>query len=274
MNIRLLWLLLVISDSITAQVPVGVQLYSFRNQFKESIPSTLKAMQQMGIRYAEGGDSYGMAPQEFKKQLDEHGIKVMSIGADFEQLRNKIDDVIATARLYGASYVVCFWIPHQGDQLTKDEADAAIGVFNEAGRRLRKAGLTLCYHPHGYEFAPLGNGTIFDHFVNTSDPESLSFEMDVYWIKQAGQEPLSLLRKYPARFKLMHLKDRRPGTPSSNNGHADVETNVTLGKGDVGIADLVKEARKLKLAHLFIEDESSRSLSQVPESLAYLKTIK
>jgi sugar phosphate isomerase/epimerase len=102
----------------------------------------------------------------------------------------------------------------------------------------------------------------------------LNFEMDVFWIKQTGQDPLALLRKYPTRFKLMHLKDRKPGTPDSHNGQADVEVNVTLGQGDVGIEALVREARKLKLDYLFIEDESSRSLTQVPESLRFLKKIK
>jgi sugar phosphate isomerase/epimerase len=72
----------------------------------------------------------------------------------------------------------------------------------------------------------------------------------------------------------MHLKDRKPGTPGNQNGRADVETNVILGDGDVGIAEIMREAKKAGVKHYFIEDESSRSVSQIPKSLAYLKKLK
>ncbi|HYI76923.1 MAG TPA: sugar phosphate isomerase/epimerase, partial [Chryseolinea sp.] len=80
--------------------------------------------------------------------------------------------------------------------------------------------------------------------------------------------------KYPNRFLLMHLKDRKPGTPGNQNGNADVESNVVLGTGDVGIADIIKQARKIGVKHYFIEDESSRCEAQIPESLKFLKSIK
>jgi sugar phosphate isomerase/epimerase len=72
----------------------------------------------------------------------------------------------------------------------------------------------------------------------------------------------------------MHLKDRKPGTAGNQNGNADVETNVVLGSGDVGIADIMKIAKKSGVKHFFIEDESSRSMEQVPLSLAFLKTLR
>jgi sugar phosphate isomerase/epimerase len=86
--------------------------------------------------------------------------------------------------------------------------------------------------------------------------------------------PVALLKKYPGRFKMMHLKDRKPGTEGNQNGHADVETNVVLGTGDVGIAAIMKVAKKYGVEKFFIEDESSRSEEQVPLSLAYLKSLK
>ena len=72
----------------------------------------------------------------------------------------------------------------------------------------------------------------------------------------------------------MHLKDRKPGTPGNKNGQADVESNVVLGQGDVGIAEIMKIAKKSGVKHFFIEDESSRSFEQVPLSLTYLKSLK
>ena len=72
----------------------------------------------------------------------------------------------------------------------------------------------------------------------------------------------------------LHLKDRLIGTPNNLNGRQDVETNVVLGTGDVGIAEVMKTAKQLGIKHALIEDESSRALEQVPQSLAYLRSLK
>jgi sugar phosphate isomerase/epimerase len=71
----------------------------------------------------------------------------------------------------------------------------------------------------------------------------------------------------------MHLKDRKPGTPGNQNGHADVESNVVLGQGDVGIDRVMAAAKKAGVKHYFIEDESSHSVEQIPQSLTYLKSL-
>jgi sugar phosphate isomerase/epimerase len=73
---------------------------------------------------------------------------------------------------------------------------------------------------------------------------------------------------------MLHLKDRKSGTADSQNGQADEESNVVLGQGDVNIAAIMKEAKKIGIKHYFIEDESSRSVEQIPESLAYLHQLK
>ena len=106
------------------------------------------------------------------------------------------------------------------------------------------------------------------------DTRYVYFEMDVFWIKQAGQDPLALLKKHSSRWILLHLKDRKKGTPNSLNGHAPDETNVVLGKGDVGIAEIMKEAKAIGIKHYFIEDESPLAEEQIPKSLAYLKSLK
>ena len=119
-----------------------------------------------------------------------------------------------------------------------------------------------------------GSEVYFNLALEKSDPRYFNFEMDVFWVKHPGQDPVALLQKYPNRFPLMHLKDRRRGTVGNQNGEADVETNVVLGTGDVGIAAIMKAAKKAGVRHYFIEDESSRSVSQVPKSLAYLRSLK
>ena len=146
--------------------------------------------------------------------------------------------------------------------------------FNNAGKLLAANGIKFCYHAHGYEFRPYENTTLFDYLMKNLDPKYVNFEMDVFWMKHPGQDPVALLEKYPHRFLLMHLKDRKPGTPGNLDGNADVESNVVLGSGDVGIAAIMKAAKKAGVEHYFIEDESSRSVEQVPQSLAYLKSLK
>lgn len=268
-----LFISLIISFNLQSQ-EIGVQLYSFRNQIPKDIPGTLQKIREMGIVELEGGGSYGLPRLEFKSMIDKMGFKMVSIGADFEKLQNDLPGVIAEAKAFGAKYVVCFWIPHNGDEFNLDNAKKGIEVFNAAGKILKENDLSLCYHPHGYEFRPYEKGTLFDYIMTKLNADWVNFEMDVFWIKHPGQDPVELLKKYPGRFKLMHLKDRKPGTIGNQNGKADVETNVVLGTGDVGIADIMKVAKKAGVKHFFIEDESSRSMEQVPQSLAFLKTLQ
>ena len=87
-----------------------------------------------------------------------------------------------------------------------------------------------------------------------------------------GGDPLKIMKKNKGKFPMLHLKDRKIGTPDSKDGHGDVETNVVLGTGDVGIAAIIKEAKKQGTKYLTIEDESSRSVSQIPLSIAFIKS--
>ena len=264
---------MMLSISATGQ-EIGVELYSFRNQLPKDVPGTLQKIKEMGIRELEGGATYGLSLPEFKSLIDQMGFKMISIAADFDKLQKDLPAVITEAKTYGAKYVVCFWIPHTGNEFTMADAQKAIDVFNAAGKILKDNGLNFCYHPHGYEFRPYKNETLFDFLATSLNPDWANFEMDVFWIKHPGQEPVALLKKYPGRFPLMHLKDRQHGTPGNQNGNTDVESNVVLGKGDVGIADIMKVAGKSGVKHFFIEDESSRSMEQVPLSLQYLKSLK
>lgn len=256
-----------------AQSPeIGVQLYSFRNQIPKDVAGMHAKIAAMGIKEIEGGGTYGMPVEDYKKLLQQHGLKMVSISADFNQLATNPQAAVDAAKQFGAKYVVCFWIPHTGDDFTIDDTKKAIDVFNTAGKLLKENGISLAYHAHGYEFRPYENATLFDYMMKNLNPDYCNFEMDVFWIKHPGQEPVALLKKYPKRFLLMHLKDRKPGTEGNQFGRADVESNVVLGTGDVGIAAIIKEAKKAGVKHFFIEDESSRSLEQVPKSLAFLKS--
>jgi sugar phosphate isomerase/epimerase len=272
--IAALFLFFLLVHPIANAQEIGLQLYSLRNQFAKDVPGTMAKIKEMGIKQIEGGNTYGLSFPEYIKLLAQNGLSMVSFGADFERLANNPQFVADEARSYGAKYVMCAWIPHNGDEFAIEDVKKAVRVFNEAGKILALSGVSLCYHPHGYEFRPYENGTLFDYMVTNMDPRFVNFEMDVFWVKHPGQDPVALLKKYPNRFLLMHLKDRKPGTKGNQNGTADDETNVVLGTGDVGIAEIMKEAKKIGVKHFFIEDESSHSLEQIPLSIAYLKGLK
>ncbi|MGC3948539.1 MAG: sugar phosphate isomerase/epimerase [Chryseolinea sp.] len=261
------------SASAVAQ-EVGLELYSLRNQLAKDPAAAMAKVKQMGFRDVELSGNYGMEFPQLIKLIAENELNVVSYGADFQRLRDFPQRIADEARSYGARFVVCFWIPHSSDTFKLADAEEAAFVMNNAGKIMARNGLMLVYHPHGYEFGKHGDGTIFDHLVQQLDVRVVQLQMDVFWIKQAGQDPVALLKKYHNRWISMHLKDRKPGTPNSNNGKADDETNVVLGQGDVGIADLMKEVKRLGIQHVFIEDESSRSEEQIPKSLEFLKSLE
>jgi sugar phosphate isomerase/epimerase len=263
--------LLLLTPSLFAQ-EFGLQLYSLRNQFAKDAPGTMAKVKAMGFKNVEMAGTLGLPFPELIKLLAQNELNVVSFGGDYERLEKSPQRLVDEARSYGAQYVVCFWIPHDSI-FTIQDADKAIAVFNAAGKIVSQNGMIFCYHPHGYEFKPYQDGTLFDYMMEKLDRRYVYLELDVFWIKQAGQDPLELLKKYSTRFVMLHLKDRKVGTLSTDNGHGDLESNVVLGSGDVGIDEIMKEAKRLGIKHYFIEDESSKVEEQLPKSLSYLRSL-
>ena len=256
---------------------IGLQMGSFRELFRQDVRIAFARMKELGITELEGGVARGMDREEYKKLLKEYNLKIIAVGTAFEKLgqRDSLQKIINNAKDLEASYVVCYWIPHDGDNFTYEDMKGAVDVFNTAGKTLKENGLTFAYHVHGYEFRTYkeGKGTLFEYMMDNTNPEYVSYQMDVFWIKNPGQDPVALLKKYPERWKMLHLKDRRIGTPNNPNGRQDKESNVVLGTGDVGIGEIMKTAKALGIKHYFIEDESSRALEQVPKGIAYLRSL-
>jgi sugar phosphate isomerase/epimerase len=265
---------LFVSFNMLSAQEAGLQLYSLRNEFKTDVPGTLAKIKEWKIKLIEGGGTYGLPVDEYKKLLQQNNLERVSYGASFEELAKNPLAVIDNAKAFGAKFIMCAWVPHKEGEFTMDDVKKAIDVFSTAGKLMYENGLKFCYHTHGYEFRPYGNGTQFDYMVENTDPRYVNFEMDVFWVKHPGQDPVALLKKYPNRFLMLHLKDREPGTKGNQEGRAPDETNVVLGKGDVGIADIMKEAKKIGVKYYFIEDESPKAVEQIPQSLAFLRTLK
>lgn len=257
--------------------PIGLQMGSARGYMAAGVEEGLIKLKNMGIRHIEGAGARGMARAEYKKLLDKHGFDVVaSGGATFEKLDNadSVAKIIENLKFFEVEYAICYWIPHNGDDFTFADMEKAVKVFNKAGKQFAEAGIKFVYHPHGYEFrAYPGTGTMFDYLLEKTDPRYVNFQMDVFWIRNPGQNPAAILRKYPGRFPLTHLKDRMHGSVDNQNGRQDKQRNVVLGQGDVNIAEVMKAAKESGVLYHIIEDESSRASVQVPMSLQYLKDL-
>lgn len=253
--------------------PLGVQAYTFRKSFPIDVAKTLDTIKMMGFTEIESG-SNGILPEAFKKLCDERGINIPSTGADYGQLVKSPDSVAQKAKILGAKYVMCSWIPHKDGALTFENAKKAVEDFNSAGKVLKDSGLIFCYHAHGYEFQPYQDGTLLDYIIKNTNPEYVSFEMDIFWMQFGGGDPVSLLKKYGNRWKLIHLKDLKKGAKKDLTGGTSTENDVTLGTGEIDIPGILKEAQKIGIKHYFIEDESDYVIEHVPQSIAYLKSLK
>lgn len=255
-----------------AQVSAGVVSYSFRDAFAKDVPGTLDAVKAMGITDIEFSSLFGKSAAELRRLLDERGMTCSSYGVAYGDLVEKTDEVGQTAKTLGASYVRVAWIPHDSTEFTETVALKAAGDFNTAGRLLKeKYGMLFCYHNHGYEFTAYGKGTYFDLLAAKTDPKYVGFEMDILWVYFPGKDPVELLKKYPKRFYLMHLKDLKPGIARSPVGGTSGDNNVPLGQGQLDMPAILKTAQQVGVKKYYIEDESDRSFQQVPQSLAFIR---
>ena len=254
--------------------PLGVQAYTFRHSFPKDIAATLDTIKMLGFTELEGGGGR-MAPEEFRKLCEERGISIPSTGTSYEQLVEDPKAVADQAKALGAKYVMTAWIPHQKGAFNLENAKKAVEDFNTAGKVLKENGITFCYHVHGFEFQPHENGTLMDYIISNTNPEYVSFEMDVMWTHFGGGDPVALLNKYGDRWKLMHLKDLRKGTPKDLTGSTPDENDVPLGTGELDIPGILKAAKKAGVKHYFIEDESPphEVTKELPQSIAYLKSL-
>ena len=252
----------------------GVQMYTFRNVIPEiGFEETLDRIRDMGITYIEGGPREGQTPEQFLQMLDERDLELVSTGAGFDELGENPEAIAKRAKELGAQFVMCAWISHDVGNFNFLDASKAVEVFNHAGEVMAEHGLQFMYHVHGYEFQPHRDGTLFDYMMENTHPDHVKYQMDILWAHFGGANPEYLLRTYPDRWVSLHLKDLRKGTLKDNTGLTDTENDVILGTGELNIPNIIHAANDAGIDYMFIEDESSDPLYQVPESIKYLKSL-
>lgn len=257
------------------KISFGIQIYSLRQKAEKDLPATLAMIRGFGFSEVEVSGLYGRSAAEFRRLLDQNSLKATSMMADHDKLAKDIQSVADDAHTLGAEYVVCGTIPHKKKHLVNEDCISAAEDLNRWGEKLLGSGLHCCYHTHGIEFDPSGEGTVFDTLAKRTNPKFVNFEMDIFWIVYAYQDPAKLLRKYPGRFPVMHVKDIGKGTALGGSpGDVLEEASVPLGKGLVDIPAALRAARETGVRHYYIEDEAVDADRQVPESLRYLESIR
>lgn len=258
------------------QGPLGIQLYSVRDAMADDVPGTLARVAALGVREVELAGTYGLTPQQFRQELDRAGLRATSMHAGYDRMRDSLQAVLQEAKTLGVQYVGVAWVPHEG-HFTEEVARRTAADFNRWGQAAKEQGLTFFYHNHGYEFRPTASGVIpFDVLVSETDAETVKYEMDTFWTVHPGVDPVALLRKYPDRWKLMHIKDIKRGYPTgdfSGSAPAD-EAEVPAGQGQIDWPALLAAAKEVGVEHYYIEDETSDPLGSIAQSAEYLQSLK
>lgn len=242
----------------------GLQLYSLRDVLPADPKGVLRQVASFGYKEIEGyegpsGMFWGMKNTEFKQYMDELGLQFVSSHCDYKKdFERKADEAAAI----GMKYLLC---PYLGPQKSLDLFKRAAEDFNKAGEICKQRGIRFGYHNHDYSFKQVEGQYPQDVMMQNTDKTLVDFEMDIYWVVAAGQDPVAWFKKYPERFRLGHVKDR--------GGN---ET-TTLGKGNIDYPPILSEARKAGMKYFIVEQEQYKGttpIDAVRDDAEYMKKIK
>jgi sugar phosphate isomerase/epimerase len=281
---------LLLPDSLLAnkkpkQKNIGIQLYSVRDEMKKDPLATLKAVAEMGYKNIEhanyvDGKFYGYAPKEFRKIIDDLGLAMRSGhtvmgGNHWDAGKNEFTDLwkktVEDAAILGQKYVVSPWLDIS---LRKsfDDCKRFMEVFNKSGELCKKSGMKFGYHNHDFEFSlRLTSVKVYDIIMQNTDPNLVAQQLDIGNMYGGGGRAVDLLKQYPGRFELMHVKDEI-------KGEKEAFESTILGTGLVGVADVLKLAAKSGgTTEYIVEQESYQGkapLDTIKTDLEWIKQTK
>jgi sugar phosphate isomerase/epimerase len=254
----------------SGKAPLGLQLWSVRDQLKKDLPGTLKLIKGWGFDEVETFGPYGA---EIAGELKNAGLKVRAMHMGFERLEKDLAGALRDADTVGASTLVNPYLPHKAQPMaSREEIVTAASSFAKWSAECRKAGKRFAYHIHGQEFGPAPEGTLFDVLARESGPE-VGFEADLYWVVAGGADPLALMKKYAGRFWYTHLKDMARGIDRGSDKVRSPEGNTVLGTGQIDVKAIVAASGAAGVEMHFIEDESTDPVGGIPKSVAYFKSL-
>lgn len=249
---------------------IALQLYSLRNDISKDFDATIKKAGEMGYTAVEAagyknGLFYGKAPAEFKKDIENAGMTVLSShtsknlsekelqSKDFSEPLKWWDECIRAHKEAGAKYIVTPWMEAPK---TLQDLQTYCEYYNEVGKRCKAQGLSFGYHNHAHEFAKIEDKVMLDYMIENTNPDYVFYQLDVYWAVMGHQSPVDYFHKYPGRFELLHIKDNKELGQSGMVGFDAIFKNTDV----AGTKYLIVEVEKYN----FTPEES------VKKSLDYL----
>ncbi len=259
-------------------LPIGLQLYTVGKEMDADPFGTLKRVAAIGYKEVELSPLSKIPAKDLRKALDDAGLKNPSGHYLLPDLQKDLQAKIDLAKEFGEEYMIATvpWVPDPSrikvdpnkDQLgfflalikslTLDDWKWNAEQFNKVGEQMKKAGLQFGYHNHNFEFKSYGGTTGYDELLRLTEPALVKLELDCGWMTVAGQDPVSYLRKYPDRYRLMHIKDFHKGfTPRTSlmdkGPGAPVPTE--LGRGAVDYHRIFAAARNVPIRAIYVEQE-------------------
>jgi sugar phosphate isomerase/epimerase len=236
--------------------PVGVQLYTVRSLVDKDLPGTLKAIRKIGYRYVETFVAqYKMSAKDLRTAILDAGLTVPSTHFGYNDFEARLD----YAKELGTECVVCSMIPPS----IADSADGykrAADQYNAWAAKAKTMGLRFGFHNHNVEFKEYGGKTGVDLLLEHTDPALVQWQMDCYWVAQAGHDPVDLLRRHGKRIQSLHVKDRLPNAPVSLDLGPAAAHFTEVGNGTLDWKSLLRLANTEHVSYLFVEqDQTDRS---------------
>jgi sugar phosphate isomerase/epimerase len=253
---------------------VGVQLYTVRSVIEKNTLETLQAIEKTGYREAEV--TWGNLDLIWPS-LQQTKLKPVSAHLDtamFTRNQDKLPAALDKAAAKGFKYVVCPYVAKE-DRGGADVMKKLGATLNRAGEQASRAGLTLCYHNHAFEFARDGGKTLLDHLLDSADPKLVQLEMDVMWVTVAGADPAALLAQYKGRTPLLHLKDVLKSEPVRLDEGIARTSFAEVGNGRVDFKAVLAAAAVNGTKHYFVEQDQTPGppLESLKTSFANLRRL-
>lgn len=238
---------------------IGLQLYTVRDAMAKNPTETLAKVAKVGYNSVEGATYtgselfYGMTPKVFAKVLKDNGLVMKSshfaLGEDTPKIKgtmlNDWQKAVDDGAAVGLKYMVCAYLS-EAERGTLDHYKKVAEYLNKAGETCKKAGIQLCYHNHNFEFIPQDGKLPYNTLVNDTDKDLVKFEMDMYWVTRAKQDPVKLITEHPGRFPLWHVKDM-------DNKPDQMFTEV--GSGIIDFKRIFKYAHTAGMKYFFVEQD-------------------
>ena len=256
---------------------IGLQLWTVRNQMADDMRATLKAVADAGYKQVELmrvlGDVDKIVP--VAKDL---GMKVTSAFIDWQSVGNaeaedapSFDKILDNAKEVGLKFLVFGYIG-KGHRETADHFKRHAEAANQAGEKCKDAGIQLCYHNHSFEFKPIDGTTGWDVLVEGFERELVQFELDVFWVKVGGFDPVETMRKLDGRIAQLHLKDMKKGTGTIyDEGQVPHEAFQELGDGTIDMNEVMKLGSKIGVKQCHVEqDQSPNPIASIGQSMQHL----